>query len=95
MNAEFPKSSDQDILTGCQGSLDDFQDGFDEFRGLGLGMAKITMGGINNVGFREGHGGAPVSESGTNFNISLIKQEKTLSFLEFYYDQVNTNVEPF
>jgi len=61
MDAEFPKSADQNVFAICQGLLDGFQERFDEFGGMGLGMAKVTMDGINNVGFREGHGGAPVS----------------------------------
>jgi len=51
------KDSNQDILAVCQGSLHDFQHGFDKFGRLGLGMAKIVMDGVNDVGFGKSHGG--------------------------------------
>jgi len=37
--------------------LDDFQEGFDDFGGMGLGMAKLHVNGVNDVGFGKGHGG--------------------------------------
>ena len=57
LDTEFPESADQDILPVCQGLLDDLQEGFEGL--MGLGMAKVFVDGVYDVGLDKGHGGGP------------------------------------
>ena len=51
--AEFAEAGDEDVVTGFQGLLDKFQDGFDSFARFFAGEAVGCGDGVDNVGFGE------------------------------------------
>ena len=61
-NLAIAEEDGNDIIVtcnGCYGSLHDFQEHFGELNGFGLREAESAMDGVNDVGFRVGHSGAP------------------------------------
>lgn len=58
---EFPEAADEDVFAGFQGGFHDFQCGFGDLDGVGLGEVGVGVDLIDYVGFGGGHGGAPLS----------------------------------
>jgi hypothetical protein len=53
---EFAKAADKNVVTSCEGALDQFQDGFKETRRFGFGNAKARLERAYDVVFGESHG---------------------------------------
>src|SRR5210317_1803763 len=83
---ELPESTNQHILPGFQGSLDDFQQGFNCVERLFLWIAIFFGKRFGNVGFGEGHKKFPL------LNLVMISSVYIYSHIKVNICQENKQV---